>query len=94
MHDVKLLYSKTGIMVLLVPWPKVIVIIMEQCISELRNWMSRNMLKLNDDKTEFIILGTDASLKKVKIESIKVGNHEIKRVESVRKYWCNVLIKG
>ena len=57
---------------------------MEQCISELRNWMSRNMLKLNDDKTEFIILGTDVSLKKVKIESIKVGNHEIKTVESVR----------
>ena len=57
---------------------------MEQCISELRNWMSRNMLKLNDDKTEFIILGTDVSLKKVKIESIKVGNHEIKAVESVR----------
>ena len=56
---------------------------MEQCISDqLRNWMSRNMLKLNDDKTEFIILGTDVSLKKVKIESIKVGNHEIKRVES------------
>ena len=56
----------------------------EQCISELRNWMSRNMLKLNDDKTEFIILGTDVSLKKVKIDSIKVGNHEIKPVESVR----------
>ena len=25
---------------------------MEQCISELRNWISRNMLKLNDDKAE------------------------------------------
>ena len=37
---------------------------MEQCISELRNWMSKNMLKLNYDKTEFIILGTDVSLTK------------------------------
>ena len=57
---------------------------MEECISELRNWMSRNMLKLNDDKTEFIILETDVSLTKVKTESIKVGNHEINPVECVR----------
>ena len=42
------------------------------------------MLKLNNNKTEFIILGTDVSPEKVKTESIKVGNHEIKPVESVR----------
>ena len=57
---------------------------MEQCISKLHNWMSRSMLKLNDDKTEFIILGTDVSLKKVKTEFSKVGNHKTKPVESVR----------
>ena len=27
---------------------------MERCIEEIRNWMARNMLKLNDQKTEFL----------------------------------------
>ena len=27
----------------------------ELCVSEIREWMNRNMLKLNDDKTEFIV---------------------------------------
>ena len=31
---------------------------MEWCIEEIRNWMTINMLKLNDDKMEFIIFGT------------------------------------
>ena len=30
----------------------------ERCTEEIRDWMSGNMLKLNDDKTEFIIFGT------------------------------------
>ena len=27
----------------------------EQCVSEIREWMNQNMLKLNDDKTELIV---------------------------------------
>ena len=38
---------------------------MERCIEEIRNWMARNMLKLNDEKTEFIISGTCQQLKKI-----------------------------
>ena len=38
---------------------------MERCIEEIRNWMARNMLKLNDKKTEFIIFGTHKQLKKL-----------------------------
>ena len=37
---------------------------MERCIEEIRNWMVRNMLKLNDEKTEFIIFGTHQQNKK------------------------------
>ena len=40
---------------------------MERCIEEIRNWMARNMLKLNDEKTEFIIFGTHQQLKKLVI---------------------------
>ena len=28
---------------------------MERCVSEIKVWMKCNMLKLNDDKTEFIV---------------------------------------
>ena len=34
----------------------------EACVSEICQWMAANYLKLNDDKTEFIILGSRHSL--------------------------------
>ncbi len=36
---------------------------MESCLSSIREWMSQNMLKLNDSKTEFMVIGNKASLK-------------------------------
>jgi len=40
----------------------------------MRDWVLSDRLKLNDDKTEFIIIGTRQQLAKVKIESIRVGD--------------------
>ena len=37
---------------------------LESCISEIHAWMSSNFLKLNDDKTEFIILGSKHQIAK------------------------------
>ena len=31
----------------------------EQCVSEIKLWMNHNMLKLNDDKTEFIVFKSE-----------------------------------
>ena len=39
---------------------------MEGCVEEIKNWMARNMLKLNEEKTEFIIFRTQQQLKKFK----------------------------
>ena len=39
----------------------------ETCISEIKKWMNRNYLKLNDDKTEVILFGTKTKLKDVSI---------------------------
>ena len=38
----------------------------ENCIDEIRAWMTDNYLKLNDDKTEFIIIGAKQQCSKVK----------------------------
>ena len=37
----------------------------ERCIEDIRNWVLNDKLKLNDDKTEFMIIGTSQQLAKV-----------------------------
>ena len=39
----------------------------EKCIEGIRNWMLNDKLKLNDDKTEFMIIGTSQQRAKVSI---------------------------
>ena len=46
--------------------------------------MARNMLKLNDEKTEFIIFGTHQQLKKIDNITIKIGSKNIIPAEHVR----------
>ena len=57
---------------------------MQKCIAEIKSWMSQNWLKLNDDKTEFIILGSPSNLMKVSTEHIVVGKHKITKSHHVR----------
>lgn len=57
---------------------------MEKCIADIRNWMLNDKLKLNDEKTEFIIIGTPQQLSKVTIANLKVGDSSITPVSSAR----------
>ena len=56
----------------------------ERCIEDIRNWMLNDKLKLNDDKTEFMIIGTLQQLAKVSINSLGVGTATITPVSSAR----------
>ena len=56
---------------------------MEACISDVRIWMINHHLKLNDGKTEFIIIGSRQQLAKVNIDHINVGTSDIRPVGSV-----------
>ena len=56
----------------------------EVCISDIHTWMRTNLLKLNDEKTEFLIIGTKKQLSKVKTTSISVGQDEIPCSETAR----------
>jgi hypothetical protein len=60
------------------------VLSMERCIDDIRGWMANNYLKLNDCKTEFLIIGSRQQLAKINIDNIRVGSSEIKPVSSVR----------
>ena len=57
---------------------------LEACISSIRSWLKENKLKLNDDKTKFIILGSRRNLKKVISKNIWIGEHQIKPSACVR----------
>ena len=46
---------------------------MELCIKAIRAWMITDKLKLNDDKTEFLVISTRQQLSKVNIEKLLVG---------------------
>ena len=51
---------------------------------DVRQWMLSNKLKINDSKTEFLILGSKHQLEKVTVQGVKVGEKTIAPVKSVR----------
>ena len=50
---------------------------MTDCIRDIRSWMISDNLMLNDDKTEFLIVGTRQQLANVKISCIRVGSTDV-----------------
>lgn len=59
-------------------------IAIENCIRDVRAWMRDDKLMLNDDKTEFLIIGTERQLSRVPVDKIKIGQAEVSPVSSVR----------
>ena len=57
---------------------------MERCISAIRCWMIKDKLKVNDSKTEFILIGTRQQLAKVDIKGLVVGDATISPVTAVK----------
>ena len=60
------------------------VAVLENCIRYVRAWMKEDMLRLNDGKTEFLLIDSRQQLAKVSIDSIKVGDADIAPVLSAR----------
>ena len=46
---------------------------LQECIEDVQTWMSCNFLKLNEDKTEYIMFGTRYQLARTEPLDIKVG---------------------
>ena len=59
------------------------VIAIENCIRDVCAWMRDDKLMLNDDKTEFLIIGTERQLSRVSVDKIKIGQAEVSPVSSV-----------
>ena len=57
---------------------------MENCISDLCDWMTSSKLKMNDDKTECMLIGTRQQLTKLSINHISVGDTTVATSRTVR----------
>ena len=57
---------------------------MERFISAIRCWMIKDKLKVNDSKTEFILIGSRQQLAKVDIKGLVVGDATISPVTAVK----------
>ena len=60
------------------------VVAVQRCMSDIPTWMLTDKLKLNDDKTEFMLLGTKQQLSKVNIDSLTVGSIDVAPVTVAR----------
>ena len=56
----------------------------EACIGELRSWMKANHLKLNDDKTELLIITSPYYQGRVQNSAIQVGDNRVEAATSTR----------
>ena len=52
--------------------------IIENDIGKIKMWMEDNQLKMNDAKTEFIVIGMSSGLRKNTLDHVKIGNTEIR----------------
>ena len=57
---------------------------MQNCIDDIHSSMEEDKLLLNNEKTEFLVIGTRRQLSKVNISSIIVGNSAIMKSSVVR----------
>ena len=63
---------------------------LEACLEEVRQWMGRNWLKLNDSKTEFIVFGNRTFLPHISNALLTLGECSIPQNECVKSIGANL----
>ena len=57
---------------------------LQNCLTEINNWMGENRLKMNGDKTEIVYFGSKHQLEKCQEDSITVLDSKIQRKPCIR----------
>jgi hypothetical protein len=55
----------------------------ENCIAVVTDWLASNFLSMNENKTEFLIVGTETMLKRCSVNEISVGGQNISLADSI-----------
>ncbi|PIK38248.1 hypothetical protein BSL78_24925 [Apostichopus japonicus] len=50
---------------------------LEKCITSVRQWMSHKCLKMNDSKTEVLLISSKHLARKIECPSIIIGDHQV-----------------
>ena len=58
--------------------------IIENDIKKIKMWIEENQLKMNNTKTDLIVIGTSSSLWKNTLDHIKIGNTKIHRSSKIK----------
>ena len=53
-------------------------------MADLKVWMNENRLKMNNDKTEFILFGSKPQLDKCTTKTLSINNTEIKLADKIK----------
>ena len=61
---------------------------MQQCIEDIRQWILTDRLKLNDDKTEYLLIGTRQQLSANSAGTLAVGDHQISPAQEAKNLGC------
>ena len=56
----------------------------EACVAEVGGWMNRNILKLNQEKSELIVFSSKHRIRRVNDLSLTIGGRLLHAVQSVR----------
>ena len=57
---------------------------LEKCATDLKIWMNENRLKMNNNKTKFIIFGSKPQLDKCKTKTLNVNDTEIEHADKIK----------
>ena len=57
---------------------------LEHTITDIKDWMDENRLKMNSDKTEFILMGSKQQLQKSITSDININGQIIKRSKQIK----------
>ena len=57
---------------------------LELCLASVQNWMAQHKLALNNEKTDFIIFGSNDSIKRLPRYTLRVGQSEIEQSVKVK----------
>ena len=49
---------------------------LQDCILDIKTWMTADKLKINDEKTELIVIGTRAQLEKISISELSIDHRK------------------
>ena len=56
----------------------------EKCATDLKVWMNANRLKMNNNKTKFILFGSKPQLDKCNKKILNVNNTEVKLADKIK----------